>query len=68
VTDILPCPFCGGLDAAAHEEAGLHMVACFMCGCYGPASPNPESAMRMWNTRTFSAGVQAIPDCSEGVK
>lgn len=68
MNDLLPCPFCGGLKSTPYEESGLTMMACFMCGCYGPAAASRERALQLWNTRTFNAAVQAIPDCGEGVK
>lgn len=50
-----PCPFCGStnLTHASVPTLGVEMnwVSCLNCQAVGPTDPDPEEAIRKWNTR-----------------
>jgi Lar family restriction alleviation protein len=55
VSELKPCPFCGGeaLMESMDAENGLpqYFVACRCCACEGPWEKSPAGASRLWNMR-----------------
>lgn len=58
MSDILPCPFCGGEPNEAIESngGGVFWVICDnvknnMCGCEGPYRQSEADAIAAWNRR-----------------
>ena len=54
---IMPCPFCGGDSAYAHNEGMLgtilavHFIVCGMCEANGPAAHSESEAWTNWRKR-----------------
>lgn len=58
MTDLYPCPFCGGAPAETQETLGrpeqhlrIYWIFCRECGARGPQLMNREGARRRWNGR-----------------
>ena len=74
-SDLLPCPFCGGLAETGFEDShsGGH-VKCSDCGVVGPVwSNDTEEAVVGWNKRapdrkSFDAGYDWAMTMNEAAK
>ena len=67
MSDLKPCPFCGG-GAAAQALVnfdGYHFVGC-ECGAEGPASPSADDARSLWNTRPGEEALRKERDEARG--
>lgn len=53
LTELKPCPFCGGFARVATTCAHWYNVWCMNSECYaqGGMSPIKEDAVEMWNKR-----------------
>lgn len=51
MTEIKPCPFCGG-EAYVLEGFTLYEVACDYCHCRTPVEYSKEKVIELWNRRT----------------
>jgi len=52
MTDLKPCPFCGGVDFVCSSNGMYnYFVSCDGCGVEGPASVDDDSAMTEWDIR-----------------
>lgn len=52
--ELLPCPYCGGVDLKDPtdewlSDADSHWVNCYDCGCCGPSAERSEDANSKWN-------------------
>lgn len=61
MTDLLPCPFCGG-RASLESCLGEHWVECTRCIVGTRLDSNPENPVREWNRRTKAEPVD-VPGC-----
>jgi Lar family restriction alleviation protein len=66
MSELKPCPFCGGSAELCHESFGYVSVRCGLCRFIFPARGSVEKAIRAWNTRMFTkadveAAARAIP-------
>ena len=60
MSDLKPCPFCGGSDnyparLIMQEVAWaspVYSIECENCGALGGVDSNEEAAIKAWNTRT----------------
>ena len=50
MSDLLPCPFCGGEARLAVHE-GYHRASCFTCGNGTRAYADRHEAVRRWSRR-----------------
>lgn len=50
MSELEPCPFCGGL-AEISTAVGESWAVCLECGANGPMFGSAESAAAAWNTR-----------------
>jgi Lar family restriction alleviation protein len=54
MSELKPCPFCGGAAEAdyGYYDYNLHGVHCSECGAYvSTMKDDPEDAAQMWNRR-----------------
>jgi Lar family restriction alleviation protein len=52
MTELKPCPFCGGdVFGRPDENQKVKYVHCITCGTEGPAAHTMEDAADKWNTR-----------------
>lgn len=74
MTDLLPCPFCGGNAEISKDTIGWYFVRCKTHLCYGENAVmrfiNEEQAAIAWNTRAertchnlLGAGVFHCSEC-----
>lgn len=49
MTDLKPCPFCGG-PARHRSDVGCY-ISCSACHVDGPTVPTPDDAADAWNRR-----------------
>jgi hypothetical protein len=56
MTDLLPCPCCGGRPEVTidEEHKNNRFVECFECGIRTLSNPGAEYAIATWNTRPES--------------
>ena len=55
MTELKPCPFCGGEAELVHPRGGTYIVGCSNEDCpiwCGLAFNTKEHAVKFWNTRT----------------
>src|ERR1017187_159516 len=53
-TELLPCPFCGGVpERLTDDEGRWTQISCTGCGCRSVEHPNPSPGVleRYWNRR-----------------
>ena len=50
MSDLLPCPFCGG-EARLTVHEGYHRASCFTCGNGTRAYADRHEAVRRWSRR-----------------
>lgn len=48
MSELLPCPFCGGEAVLAHNKKE---VVCIECEAFGPYCDTEAEAIAVWNTR-----------------
>lgn len=69
MSDLLPCPFCGGNPEYVDNTYGSHWVTCMKCFCSTSDIHNSgsmESAIKTWNTRVDLAyAPKAAEDVSD---
>lgn len=68
--ELLPCPFCGGIDCDGDGPFPQKMgrVHCHRCGADGPTIPYaPDSKFWEWNTRSPAARNAALEDAAKAV-
>ncbi len=53
MSDLKPCPFCGGDDKLAEVIFNKlwHCIQCYRCNADGPLKDSREGANAAWNTR-----------------
>lgn len=51
-TELIPCPFCGGVAKHTFVSLDEHWCFCTVCGSSGPMSGTRQRAIDVWNTRT----------------
>ena len=51
MTELKPCPFCGG-EAFIHKEGDSYFVECIDCWVKMPDCDSEEWAEHYWNRRT----------------
>lgn len=59
ITDLMPCPYCGGvgdLAIGAFNWTGLYAVNCQKCDAFGPERANHDAAGHAWNKRSKRVG------------
>lgn len=49
MSELLPCPFCGGTEICLTMSCSLH---CCTCGMTGPSADTNAACVKAWNTRT----------------
>lgn len=52
MTELKPCPFCGGEASIYVAYDDGYYVCCDECGCGLPVYNTEEDAIREWNRRT----------------
>lgn len=50
MTELKPCPFCGG-EAKVIESKGLYWVACMKCCASADVIDDRDKAIEAWNRR-----------------
>ena len=50
MSELLPCPFCGG-NATLWSDGYMEYVKCDVCGAKGQSCYDPQLAVRKWSTR-----------------
>ncbi|WP_281647467.1 Lar family restriction alleviation protein [Parendozoicomonas sp. Alg238-R29] len=48
VTQLEPCPFCGGTQGSVHHQVFSHRVICKTCNACGPRCRTQEQALLQW--------------------
>lgn len=56
MTDLLLCPFCGGINLNYSRN---NYVTCDNCDVFGPSNKYPMTAIAAWNTRTPTPATNA---------
>lgn len=55
MTELKPCPFCGGTNVVVDEfwerYDEPYFIACNECGASGPYTHKKEEAIELWNRR-----------------
>lgn len=60
--ELLPCPFCGGDDAAIIQSGyGCFTGACMGCQAVGPYGDTREAAAVEWNSRAAAEIGRSMP-------
>ena len=57
MTEIKPCPFCGGEAEVRAYTLTLQFVQCKVCNASSTAFPNNEDAIKSWNRRYNLIGI-----------
>lgn len=51
MSELLPCPFCGGTDIKTHDLYGTKWMTMCEAGCCGRSGLTEEDSIKAWNTR-----------------
>lgn len=66
MSELLPCPFCGG-KPISYEYMGGHIIICRSCGINLTCSRG-ENFVKKWNTRHYPAEVQQAVERMKPIK
>ena len=67
MTELKPCPFCGGEPRIQghtfHEHSSTYGVVCLDCGCETRQFyPSAKEAEEAWNRRASDEQAEALPE------